>query len=106
MFEIRAEIVPGTTREDLLAIPAEEIEGAEYFFENADVSGNITLQVESGSFIFSDSDVVPFKDYKSKVTATYTSPDGDHWFVTSDGGHTNVSRMVRILREALADARH
>lgn len=105
MFEIKAEIDPEATREDLLDVDDSVIEAAEHFFENADVSDGLSLSVERGVFVFSDREPVPFKNYKSKVSAAYQSPDGDRWFVTVDGGHANVSRLVRLLKEAIEDAR-
>lgn len=105
MHIIEANMAPNATLEELRSLSESEIRNAERYFEESDISDGASLSLSAGVFVFSETQRVPFSDYETRVIASYRTEDKDRWFITTDGGHVNVTQLVRDLREAVENAR-
>lgn len=105
MMIINAQVDPTVTREDWLSVSKSQFTELDEFFRQASSLSSLTLDVAWGVLEYSDGTRVPFRNYRARVVSTYESPDGDTWWVAADGGHANVSKIVRMAREEWENAR-
>ncbi|QIG57996.1 hypothetical protein SEA_PAULODIABOLI_312 [Microbacterium phage PauloDiaboli] len=92
-------------REELLDVTDEELEAAEAFFKNAELSQGITIDVANGHIRLRGGPSIEFVNYKGKVSAMFDTTDGDRIYLTEDGGMINVTELLGMLRKAVSDAR-
>lgn len=103
-YIIRAVIDPDASAEDLLGISDADIAEAEAFFLKSDITQKPSITIDHGYLVYPDGRSIPFKNYKSLVVTQFDQGEDRYW-ITYDGGGVNVSSLIKMLREAVEDAR-